>query len=517
MTFLFLVLAIADCLFSQSFAYGVHGSHAHLFSEEVSNISFPKNFMWGYATAAYQLEGAWNEDGKGESVWDYDAHNHPDWWPAGQNLIGDVGVDAYHHTDEDVALLAKQGVNTYRFSIAWPRILPTGHIDNINQKGIDYYKDLIQKLKARNIEPLVTMHHWDNPRAIEDEGGFLNESIIPAFVDYATLLFDNFGDDVKWWVTFNEPKQTCGGGYDVGGISPQNIHRGTGGYICAHNLLRAHAKVYRLYESKYKATQKGRVSMVMDESWSEPASNSSADIEAAERINLMTYGWYAHPIVFGDYPDIMKERVAERSSKQGFSTSRLPAFTDEEKAEIKGTYDFLTINMYSSQLAAAQDEAPYTDISLASDISVTVYQPDDWEKTVTDWFKVVPWGARHLVTWIRDTYGDEKGIIVTENGYHDSGNVFDDLDTRGRYHKLYLSNINDAIYKDGVNVTGYMAWSLWNDIEWYAGIVVNLGHYHVDFDSPNRTRTPKASAAYYQQVVTTGCLVDTCEPSPKDL
>ncbi|ERL91732.1 hypothetical protein D910_09059 [Dendroctonus ponderosae] len=486
---------------------GTPGSHAHLFSDEVSNIAFPEGFMWGYASAAYQVEGAWDEDGKGESIWDFDAHNNPDWFPEGQN--GDVGCDAYHNTEVDIELLKRQGVNTYRFSISWPRVLPTGRIDNINEKGLAYYRDLIQKLKENNIEPLVTMHHWDNPRIIEDEGGFLNEDIIPAFVDYATLLFENFGEDVKWWATFNEPKQTCSGGYDSGGFSPQNLHPGRGAYICAHNLLRAHAKAYRVYDERFRATQKGKVSMVIDESWVEPATNSSEDILAAERGSLTTYGWYAHPIVYGDYPEVMRERVDRRSAEQGLSESRLPSFTEEEKEELKGSYDFLAVNMYTTVLATDKEEAPVEEISLGADFRVRTYQPDDWEKTVSDWFKVVPWGARHLVRWIRDTYGDEKGIIVTENGYTDSGNVMEDLDTRGRYHKMYLSNLNDAIYKDDVNLIGYVAWSLMNDVEWYAGWTNNLGHYHVDFNSPNRTRTPKESAAYYRKVVTSNCLSES--------
>ncbi|CAG9772233.1 unnamed protein product [Ceutorhynchus assimilis] len=515
MTIIVAVISAA-CFVQLSFAVGTSGSHAHLFSNEVSNISFPNGFMWGYASAAYQVEGGWDADGKGESIWDYDAHNHANWFPAGQN--GDVACDAYHKTEEDVGLLVHQGVNTYRFSIAWSRVLPTGRIDNINQAGIDYYKDLIKRLKENNIEPLVTMHHWDNPRAIEDDGGFLNASVfIPAFVDYATLLFEQFGDDVKWWITFNEPKQICGGGYDYGGFSPQTLSSGRGGYICAHNLLKAHAKVYRVYDEKYRTKQNGKISMVIDESWNEPASNSSADIEASERVNLMTYGWFAHPIVYGDYPEIMRTRIDKRSAQQGLSESRLPVFTEEEKSELKGSYDYLSVNMYTTVLAAATQDFPIDQISYGADISVNTYQPDDWERTAADWFRVVPWGARHLVRWIAQTYGDKKGIIVTENGYTDNGEVLDDLDTRGRFHKMYLSNLNDVIYKDGVNLIGYMAWSLMNDVEWYAGWLTNLGHYHVDFNSENRTRTAKASASYYKHIVTTNCLLDSCVPTTKKI
>ncbi|XP_060524170.1 myrosinase 1-like [Cylas formicarius] len=478
-----------------------------IYSDDVSNKYFPENFLFGYASAAYQYEGAWDEDGKGPSVWDWDAHN-TNWFPVGQN--GDIGPDGYHKTDEDVGILKAQGVQAYRFSIAWSRVLPTGLIDNINQKGLDYYKDLIAKLKANNIEPLVTMHHWDIPRVLEEQGGFLNTSlIVPAFVDYATLLFKTYGNDVKYWATFNEPKQTCAGGYEWGGISPQNLHPGFGAYLCSYNLLKAHAKAYRVYDEQFRASQNGFISMVIDTPWIEPATDSALDAEAAERNLQFFYGWWANPIVNGDYPEIMKERVRERSLREGYNRSRLPSFTDEEKQELKGSYDYLTINMYTSNLATYINDVDNA-VNFANDISVLLTQPADWEQTAADWFRVYPPGARRVINWIRDRFGDEKGIIVTENGYTDFGNNLQDLDTRGRYHMNYLSNINDAIHVDGVNVTGYMAWSFINDVEWYAGWIVNLGHYYVDFDSPARTRTPKESAAYYRKIATTKCLVDSC-------
>ncbi|ENN83222.1 hypothetical protein YQE_00419, partial [Dendroctonus ponderosae] len=371
-------------LLNQSHDEETLGSHAHLFSDELSDMAFPDGFI-------------------------------------------------------------RQGVSTYRFSVSWSRVLPTGHLDNINEKGLAYYRNLIQKLKQNNIEPFSNMHHADNPRPIEDKGGFLTEDYIDAFVDYATLLFENFGDEVKWWTTFNEPNQVCSGAYDTGCSSPQNLHPGTGAYICGPKL-RAHAKTYRVYDERFRATQNAEISMIITESWTEPATNSSDDMLAAEHGSLTNYGWYAHPIDFGDYPEVTRERVDMRSALQGFNQSRLPVFTDEEKEELKA------VNMYTTVLATDMEEAPIEEIGLGSDFRVHTYQPDDWEKTASSWFKVVSWGACHLVRWIRDTYGDDKGIIVTENGYKDTGNEMQDLDTRGRYHKMYLSNLNDAIYKDGVNL-----------------------------------------------------------------
>lgn len=474
----------------------------------VSNRRFPNDFKFGTASAAYQIEGGWDADGKGENIWDRSTHLHPE---LNSYATGDISSDSYHKWAEDVELLKGLGVNSYRFSIAWSRVLPTGFANQSNLAGVDYYKKLIAALKANNIEPLVTMHHWDLPTVLEDLGGFINPEIQNWFVDYARFLFETFGDDVKEWITFNEPKQTCEQGYGIGILAPNIVDPGVKNYQCGHNLIIAHGKAYRMYDQKFREKQKGRVSMVIDSNWFEPASNSTEDIEASERNLICTYGWFADPIKFGDYPKIMKERIANRSRLEGYNSSRLPSFTDEEKEIIKGTADFMTVNIYTSSMVKAIPEpdivpfGPTRDLDIGTD----VFQPDDWEKTVTDWLKVVPWGARKLVKWISDTYGNPE-LIVTENGYHDNGTVIHDLDTRGRYYKLYLSNLQDAMYKDGVNLTGYMAWSLIEDFEWQYGYNIQLGLYHVDFNSENRTRTPKDSAAYYRHVVTTRCLIDEC-------
>ncbi|CAH1131159.1 unnamed protein product [Ceutorhynchus assimilis] len=472
----------------------------------VSTRRFPKNFKWGTASAAYQVEGGWNADGKGENVWDTYTHLYPE---KSNYQNGDVTSDHYNKWQEDVDLLAGLGVNTYRFSIAWSRVLPTGFVNSSNPGGIAFYKNLIAALKEKNIEPLVTMHHWDLPTNLENLGGFLNPAIQEWFLDYARFLFETFGDDVKNWVTFNEPKQTCEQGYGIGILAPYIVGPGVKNYQCGHNLLIAHGKAYRMYENEFKGKQGGRVTMVVDSNWFEPASDSADDIGAAETNLLFTYGWFAHPINFGDYPDIMKQRIAYRSKLEGFNKSRLPSFTEKEKEILRGTADFMCVNIYTSSMVSAIPEPEIIPLSPTRDLDIgtNAYQPDDWEATITDWFKVVPWGARKLLNWIDVTYNHPE-IIVTENGYHDNGTVIHDLDTRGRYYKLYLSNMQDALYKDGVNLTGYMAWALTDDFEWQYGYSIQLGLYQIDFTDPDRPRTPKDSAGYYRQVVTTRCLVD---------
>ncbi|ENN80860.1 hypothetical protein YQE_02726, partial [Dendroctonus ponderosae] len=497
-----------------------------LSEDVVSSRRFPRNFKFGTASAAYQIEGGWDADGKGENIWDRSTHLHPE---KNSYQTGDVACDSYNKWQEDVDLLVGMGVSTYKFSIAWSRVLPTGLVDSPNPSGIEYYRKLIGALRENNIEPLVTMHHWHLPTYLEDLGGFTNSDIQEWFVDYARFLFDNFGDQVTEWITFNEPKQTCEHGYGTGALASNIESPGVKDYICAHNLIIAHGKAYRLYEREFKESQGGRVTMVIDSNWFGPASESAEDIEAAERNMLFTYGWFGHPINFGDYPEVMKERIAYRSELEGFASSRLPSFTEEEKEIIAGTADFMCVNIYTSSLVGAIEEPAIVRESPSRelDLGVEVYQPDDWEPTITSWFKVVPWGARKLVKWISDTY-DHPEIIVTENGYHDDGTVIHDLETRGRYHKviftfellyvvrtfieshgqfdtsyvlsleLYLSNLQDAIYEDDVNLTGYMAWALTDDFEWQYGYNIQLGLYQVNFTDPDRPRTAKDSAAYYR-------------------
>lgn len=248
----------------------------------ISNTSFPNEFLFGVATSAYQVEGAWNEDGKGESIWDYLTHSFPNAFNNGSN--GDVACDSYHKYKRDVAILKELGVNHYRFSLSWARILPNGTINNVNQAGVNYYKNLIRELKRANILPMVTIFHWDLPLGFLYLGDLTNSLIVNYFVDYANLAFTLFGDDVKLWITFNEPKSYCEiiqQALSQVLYTDYPLHMAQ--YRCGHNLLLAHAKVYQLYEKYYKRKQGGRISMAINSFWSEPASNSKKDKMAAER------------------------------------------------------------------------------------------------------------------------------------------------------------------------------------------------------------------------------------------
>ncbi|XP_018575352.1 myrosinase 1 [Anoplophora glabripennis] len=490
------VTVLIVCLFSTSLA-----------DDPINTRYFPKDFKFGVANAATQIEGGWNEDGKGETIWDYWAHNYPE--KIADRSTPDIACDSYHKYKEDVALVKAMGLDYYRLSIAWSRILPTGHPDKINQAGVRYYKNLFAELKEAEVEPMVTLYHWDLPQPLQDEyGGWLNETVVNLFAEYAKICFELFQDDVKMWITINEPKQVCHDGYGTGGAAPGVVSNGVGEYVCAKNILLAHAKAYHVYDDEFRAKNQGRIAMVIDTTWYEPGSDSEEDQEASERIVQFMLGLYGNPIFNGNWPQVVINRVALRSEQEGFATSRLPVLTDEEIAYIKGTYDYLALNHYSTYMVNATAEPAIGDPNFGTDTNVVAWRPPDWPSGSGSWIAIVPWGLRHLLVWLKKTYGNQE-IVITENGLSDNTGTLED-DDRISYYQGYLSACLDAIYEDGVNLTTYTAWSIIDDWEWGAGYTSFLGMYRVNFTDPERTRTPRKSAAWFTNMVKTRCLVDTC-------
>ncbi|PSN34231.1 Myrosinase 1 [Blattella germanica] len=245
-----------------------------------SNFTFPGDFLFGVSSSAYQTEGAWNESGKGLSIWDTFTHAHPDLIADRSN--GDVSCDSYHKYKEDVQLLKDLGVNFYRFSISWSRILPDGYAFRVNQAGIDYYNALIDELLASNIQPLVTMFHWDLPKPLQDIGGWPNVMLSEYFEDYARVLLKNFGDRVKWWTTFNEPLSFITG-YSSRKTPPQVFQPGIADYLAARTVLLAHARVYHIYYREFRESQQGKVGIVLNINWCQPNTSSEVDSAACER------------------------------------------------------------------------------------------------------------------------------------------------------------------------------------------------------------------------------------------
>lgn len=464
------------------------------------SLRFPDNFIFGVATASYQIEGAWNEDGKGENIWDHLLHVNPSWTADGKN--GDVADDSYHKYKEDVKLIKSMGMDFYRFSISWTRILPNGDLSFINQKGIDYYSNLIDELIANGIEPVVTMYHWDLPQVLQDLGGWANRDIALYFKDYAEVLLKNYGDRVKNWITFNEPQVFCGGYSGEQNHAPGLNSHGIADYQCGHTLLLAHAYTYKMYDEVYRPKQKGRIAITLNMShWYEPKTNSTADQEAAERARQFWLGWMANPVFSkeGDYPAVMRERIDANSAKEGLSRSRLPHFTPEEIKMLRGSSDFFGLNHYSTILSEPGETGPQP--SRVRDAG-TIHEFDpSWPSSGSEWLKVVPQGFRRLLNWIHKTYHAPE-IFVTENGTSDKEGSVNDAG-RVYYYRSYLKELLKAIHEDGVNVTGYTAWSLMDNFEWGAGYTERFGVHLVDFESPERTRTPKDSARLLTEIART--------------
>ncbi|XP_072400061.1 myrosinase 1-like [Diabrotica undecimpunctata] len=477
------------------------------FAEDVSNKKFPSDFLFGVATAAFQIEGAWNEDGKSPSIWDAAIHANSSIIANSDNA--DITCDSYHKFKEDIAILKELGVSHYRFSLAWTRILPDG-IGKINDAGVAYYKNLIKELKANNIEPFVTLYHWDLPDTLQQpgKGGFLNISVVQWFEEYARVCFSLFGDDVKYWATFNEPIAVCNGGYASGLVPPLIRSEGIKEYVCVYHLLLAHARAWHVYDEEFRQKQRGKISIVLNTHSFLPATNSEADIVAAETKFQFMLGLYANPIFVGDFPDIVKKRIAARSTAEGRKASRLPSFSKEEAEYIKGTHDYFGLNVYSAYLVNSIPDPPVTDPPTNwGDAGVNIFQPADWESTSSDHTKVVPWTIRPLLNWLKDHYNN-PGIFITENGYPSHDGSQDDR--RIYYIKGYLSHIRDTMEQDNVTVLGYTVWTLMDNFEWTAGYTQKFGLYEVNFNDPNRTRTARPSVDFYKKTIKTRCLVDQC-------
>jgi beta-glucosidase len=452
-------------------------------------FQFPKEFVWGTATSSYQIEGAHNKDGKGPSIWDAFCTI-----PGRiKNFeTGNKSIDHYHLFKEDVSLLKSQGFKAYRFSISWPRILPDGK-GKINEKGIQFYSDLIDELLSNDIIPWITLYHWDLPLALELENdGWLNADIANHFAKYAEICFERFGGRVKNWITLNEPWVVAILGYGKGVFAPGRTSN-TEPYKAAHNLLLAHANAVDIYRSKF-GHQEGQIGITNNCDWREPLTSSTEDQEASQRALEFYLGWFADPVYFGDYPKVMKERLGKK----------LPLFTNTEKQKLKGSSDFLGLNHYTTMYAAeAKDGIKKQDVygngGISEDQDVNLSQDPGWELTSMKW-AIVPWGCKKLLEWISQRY-DFPNIYITENGC-----AFDDKLENGKvndqnrisFYTGYLKACHAAIDKN-VKLKGFFAWSFFDNFEWASGYSKRFGINYIDYD--NLRRIPKASAFWFKEVI----------------
>nr|AGP76180.1 beta-glucosidase [Rhynchotermes bulbinasus] len=466
------------------------------FAAGQDNLAFPDGFLLGAATASYQIEGGWDADGKGVNIWDTLTHEHPVF--VDDAYTGDVADDSYHLYMEDVKQLKNMGAQVYRFSISWARILPEGHDTIINTRGIDYYNRLINTLLDNGIEPIVSIYHWDLPQRLQDLGGWPNIVLAIYTENYARVLFKNFGDRVKLWITFNEPRIFMGGYTSDTGMAPSINTPGIGDYLTSRTVLIAHANIYHMYEREFKQQQKGKIGITLTGFWCEPLTPDFT--ERCERYQQFQLGLYAHPIFtgHGDYPSVVIERVDNNSKVEGFTTSRLPKLTSEEVNYIKGTYDFFGINFYTAQvgLNGVVGGIP----SRERDMGTIVLQDPNWPVSASSWLRVVPWAFRKQLNWIAKEYVNPP-ICVTENGFSDYGGLNDT--NRVLYYTEYMKEMLKAIHIDGVNVCGYTAWSLIDNFEWLHGYTERFGVYAVNFDDPGRPRIPKESAKVLTEIFNT--------------
>jgi len=587
-------------------------------SDKENSGKLPSSFKWGAATAAYQVEGAWNEGGRGESVWDHFTHLYPKNVESGDrsnpnSTNGNVACDSYHKFDEDIKMMKIMKANHYRFSISWSRLFPDGQAKkvkgkwNVNEEGAEYYDMMIDTLIENDIVPMATLYHWDLPYALHEKyGGWLDYHSQDDFASYAEYCFETFGDRVKNWITINEPWVNCVSGYKLGpGKAPYRCQSEEGPHKllknntnpdyrddngcsfeigpsqyskdseplpanrvpqpledvwCSHNILIAHAKAVNVYRTKFQKEQKGLIGITVDGEAQIPWRDVDTTPEELENnkkyANLAAefrIGWYSDPPLVGDYPESVKQRVGKD----------LPEFTEEEKKLLKGSSsDFLGWNTYTSHWAAQvkNEDGTYVQPPTEEEASYENAKKDMWDdncKGRGDGWTCIPptlgsqagssWNTKYGPTirvglnWLYDRYKKvlKNGIVITENGCaqpnykvsrandevtlnyfksigreefadtYDESMIEDESNIEGTilhdeyridWYKQYLENLRLAYVEDGVDVRGYMAWSLIDNFEWENGYETRFGMTYIDFyNDKNLTRVPKDSLTFLGQ------------------
>ena len=435
---------------------------------------FPRGFLWGAATSAYQIEGSPLADGAGASIWHRFAHT-PGKTANGET--GDVACDHYRRAPQDVEMMAELGLQAYRFSIAWARVLPDGR-GRVNAAGLAFYDRLIDLLLARGIRPVVTLYHWDLPAALDDQGGWLNRDVADWFADYARVTVRALGDRVALWATLNEPWVVSHAGYLHGVHAPGHTAPAEAP-IASHNLLRAHGAALRAIRGE----RGGPAGLVVNLEPKVPASDQPEDIAATRRADGYMNRQFLDPVFFGRYPEEMADVFG----------SAWPRFPEADFPLIREPLDFLGINYYTRGVTRHDPAA-------APLYAAPVRQPDH-VYTATNWEVYAP-ALTDVLAWVRDRYGPVP-LYVTENGaaFDDppraAGPLVDDPQ-RVSYLRAHLVAARRAIGL-GVDLRGYFAWSLLDNYEWSAGYTKRFGLYHVDFET--QVRTPKASARFYADVI----------------
>lgn len=437
-------------------------------------IQFSKDMKWGTATASYQIEGAANTGGRGPSIWDTFSKT-PGKVLNGDN--GDVACDSYHRYEEDVKLMKELGIDVYRFSVAWPRIFPDG-TGAVNQEGLDYYHRLVDQLLENGIEPMCTLYHWDLPQALEDKGGWNNRETIDAFVNYSEVMFKEFGEKIKYWITLNEPWCISFLSNYIGMHAPGNTNLQLATQI-SHHLLVAHGKTVQKFR---ELGITGEIGFAPNTTWLHPFSNNQEDIDACQREIGWYIEWFMDPVFKGEYPEFMVEWFKNKGVEL--------VIEDGDLDTIHQPIDFLGVNYYTGHVARYKENEGLLDWEFVE---------MGYERTDIGW-PVFPEGFYNVLTHITDRYGNVP-IYITENGscYNDepvNGRVTDE--GRIKYLKQHLTALNRAI-KSGVNIKGYLTWSLMDNFEWSEGYSKRFGIVHVNYRTLERTK--KDSYYWFKQTI----------------
>ena len=462
-------------------------------------MKFPKDFLFGAASASYQVEGAWNEDGKGISNWDVFSKIKGKTF---EGTNGDVAVDHYHRYKEDVKLMADMGLESYRFSISWPRIIPDGD-GEINKKGIDFYNNLIDECLKYGIVPFATLYHWDMPQNLEEDGGWTNKRTVHAFVKYANVCFKAFGDRVKHWITFNETVVFTTLGY-LSGAHPPGIKNDPKKYFQAtHNVFTAHAKAVQSYKEMRQFGEIG-ITHVFSPAFS--IDDNEENIKVTEHANQYGINWYYDPVLKGNYP----EYVVKQLEENGWT----PDWTEQELNIIKESAqknDFIGLNYYQPQRVMKNDVLNESQERTREDSTGAPGNPsfDGVYKTVmmddkvyTKWgWEIAPDAFLEGLRMLKKSYGDIK-MYITENGLGDEDPIIEDavVDVpRIKYIESHLKAVKRAI-KENINLKGYYAWSVIDLLSWLNGYKKQYGFIYVDHKN-NLDRKMKLSGYWYKKII----------------
>ncbi len=462
---------------------------------------FPEGFLFGVATAAYQIEGAAHVDGRTDSIWDVFCRE-PGAVVGGDN--GDVACDHYHRYASDVELMHDLGLQTYRFSTSWSRVCPDG--GPANQQGLDFYSRLVDELLAKGIKPWLTLYHWDLPQALEDQGGWTDRDTAYRFADYAAVVHDTLGDRVSAWTSLNEPWCSSFLSY-IGGEHAPGRQDVSAGLAAAHHLLLAHGLATRELRSRDESLQLG---ITLNLTVADPVDpNDEGDIDAARRIDGQFNRVFLDPIFRGTYPEDVLQDVEGMGLERVIRSGDLDIISTRIDALGINYYhgDYVSARPTEGQMTtAAPSERPKRSPFPAAD--GVYWHPRGLPETAMGW-EVQPEGLTRLLRRIHDEYTSQAdvSIAVTENGaaYDDTveaDGTVNDTD-RTEFLRLHLSAILDAI-DHGVPVDGYFYWSLLDNFEWAWGYNKRFGLVRVDYDS--QVRTPKASALEYQRIIASRAL-----------